>query len=66
MTRVGGTLAVFHPVGRVALAARHGRPLTPGELLDPPVLRGLLDVSGWATDRIDDAADRYLAVARTR
>jgi len=28
------------------------------------VLRGLLDASGWATDQIDDAAHRYLAVAR--
>jgi len=64
VTRVGGTLAVFHPVGRVALAARHGRTITPGELLDPPVLRSLLDASGWATDQVDDAADRYLAVAR--
>ncbi len=62
VTRVGGLLAVFHPVGRVTLAARHGRTLTPGELLDPPVLRGLLDATGWATDQIDDAADRYLAV----
>ena len=64
VTRVGGTLAVFHPVGRVALAARHGRTLTPGELLDPPVLRGVFDASGWAIDQIDDVADRYLAVAR--
>jgi hypothetical protein len=64
VTRVGGTLAVFHPIGRVALAARHGRTLTPGELLDPPVLRALLDASGWATGPIDDGADRYLAVAR--
>ena len=64
VTRVGGLLAVFHPVGRVTLAARHGRTLTPGELLDPPVLRALLDATRWATDQIDDGADRYLAVAR--
>ena len=64
VTRPAGTLALFHPVGRAALAARHGRTLTPGELLDPSVLRGVLDASGWAAIRIDDGADRYLALAR--
>ena len=66
VTRPGGTLAVFHPIGRAALAARHGRPLRPGELLDPSVLTGRLDTTGWATRRIDDGADRYLALAQAR
>jgi SAM-dependent methyltransferase len=64
VTRPGGTLVVFHPIGRAALAARHGRTLAPGELLDPPVLRGVLSAAGWAVDEIDDGAARYLALAR--
>lgn len=63
VTRAGGTLAVFHPIGRAALAARHGRTLRPGELLDPPVLGGLLGVAGWRVREVDDGADRYLVVA---
>ncbi|HEV2310961.1 MAG TPA: methyltransferase domain-containing protein, partial [Acidimicrobiia bacterium] len=64
VTRPGGRLAVFHPIGRAALAARHGRTLEPGELLDPSVLRGVLDAAGWAVEGIDDGAARYLALAR--
>ncbi|HEY6316620.1 MAG TPA: methyltransferase domain-containing protein [Acidimicrobiia bacterium] len=64
VTRRGGTLAVFHPIGRAALAARHGRALTPGELLDPPVLRRVLAAAGWAAREIDDGNARYLALAR--
>ena len=64
VTRRGGTLAVFHPIGRAALAARHGRALTPGELLDPSVLRRVLGAAGWAAREIDDGAARYLALAR--
>jgi len=64
VTRRGGTLAVFHPIGRAALAARHGRALTPGELLDPPMLRRVLGAAGWAAGEIDDGAPRYLALAR--
>ena len=59
----GGKLAVFHPIGRAALAARHQRTLAPTELLDPSVLPGVLAECGWTSLRIDDADDRYLAVA---
>jgi SAM-dependent methyltransferase len=59
----GGRLAVFHPIGRRALALRHQRELAPDELLDPTVLPGVLAAAGWTTDRIDDAEDRYLALA---
>jgi trans-aconitate methyltransferase len=59
----GGRLAVFHPIGRRALAERHQRELAPDELLDPRVLPGVLAEAGWATDHIDDAEDRYLALA---
>jgi SAM-dependent methyltransferase len=62
--RAGCRLALFHPVGRVALAARHGRTLAPDELLDPSVLPQVLAATGWAVERIDDADDRYLALAR--
>jgi SAM-dependent methyltransferase len=64
VTRAGGRLAVFRPIGRAALAVGHGRTPTPGELLDPPVLRGVLGAAGWAAGEIDDGAARYLAVAR--
>jgi SAM-dependent methyltransferase len=58
-----GRLAVFQPIGRAALARRHQRELRPDELLDPSVLPGVLAAAGWATERIDDADDRYLALA---
>jgi SAM-dependent methyltransferase len=56
-------LAVFHPIGRAALARRHGRELRPDELLDPSVLPGVLAAAGWRTERIDDSDNRYLALA---
>jgi SAM-dependent methyltransferase len=64
VARVGGQLALFHPIGRAALAARHGRELRPDELLDPAVLAPLLAANGWANALVDDGADRYLAVSR--
>jgi SAM-dependent methyltransferase/uridine kinase len=62
--RPGCRLALFHPVGRAALAARHGRTLAADELLDPSVLPLVLAATGWTVERIDDADDRYLALAR--
>jgi SAM-dependent methyltransferase len=56
-------LAVFHPIGRAALARRHHRELRPDELLDPQVLPGLLAASGWTLASIDDGEHRYLALA---
>jgi trans-aconitate methyltransferase len=56
-------LAVFHPIGRAARAARHQRTLEPTELLDPTVLPGVLAECGWAAHRIDDSDARYLAIA---
>ena len=61
--RPGGRLALFHPIGRAALAARHQRALRPDELLDPTVLPDVLAASGWVAERIDDADHRYLALA---
>jgi uridine kinase len=57
-------LALFHPVGRAALARRHGNTLRPDELLDPSVLPGVLAATGWRLESIDDGEDRYLALAR--
>jgi SAM-dependent methyltransferase len=63
VTRPGGRLGLFHPLGRRALAARHGRTLDPDELLDPRVLPTVLAGAGWDLDRIDDGPERYSAVA---
>lgn len=63
--RPGCRLAVFHPIGRAALARRHGRTLRADELLDPSVLPGVLEAAGWELERIDDADHRYLALAHT-
>jgi uridine kinase len=57
-------LMLFHPVGRAALARQHRRTLQPDELLDPSALPRVLAAAGWDTERIDDADERYLAVAR--
>jgi ubiquinone/menaquinone biosynthesis C-methylase UbiE len=62
-TKAGGRLAVFHPIGRAALARRHQRALRPDELLDPGVLPGVLAANGWRMEWIDDAEHRYLALA---
>ncbi len=59
----GGGLALFHPVGRAVLAARHHRALDPRDTLDPAVLPRVLQRSGWVVTAIDDGADRYVAVA---
>jgi hypothetical protein len=48
VTRPGGRLVLFHPIGRVALAARHGHGLDAGDIRHPANLPG---------------AHRYLAVA---
>ena len=63
ITRPGGRLVLFHPSGRAALAARHGRPLRPDEPLSPRPLRDAMDRAGWCLDRYDDAPGRFLAVA---
>ncbi|MFC5883555.1 methyltransferase domain-containing protein [Kitasatospora sp. CM 4170] len=63
VTRPGGPLALFHPVGRAVLAARHGRELTPDDLRAEPNLRPLLAAAGWRLDRFTDTDERYLALA---
>ncbi|MFD8668453.1 class I SAM-dependent methyltransferase [Streptomyces microflavus] len=66
VVRPGGVLALFHPIGRAALAARHGRTLTADDLRAEPVLRALLAGSGWRLDSYTDEDDRFLALAVRR
>ncbi|MGW5698869.1 class I SAM-dependent methyltransferase, partial [Streptomyces asiaticus] len=63
VVRPGGRLALFHPVGRAALAARHGRALTPDDLRAEPQLRPLLAGSGWRLESYTDEDTRFLALA---
>jgi len=63
ITALGGRLAIFHPVGRVALAARHGGTPSDDDVIAPARLEKLLPAAGWRIERIDDAAERFLALA---
>jgi SAM-dependent methyltransferase len=63
VTRPGGRLALFHPLGRAALAARRGHRLDPADIRAPAHLPAVLDGTGWALDELDDGDERYLAVA---
>lgn len=63
VVRPGGRLALFHPIGRAALAARHGRQVTPDDLRAEPRLRPLLAEAGWRLVSYVDEDTRYLALA---
>lgn len=63
VVRPGGVLALFHPIGRAALAARHGRALTDDDLRAEPRLRELLAGAGWLLESYTDEDDRFLALA---
>ncbi|MFF1408572.1 class I SAM-dependent methyltransferase [Streptomyces sp. NPDC058289] len=63
VVRPGGRLALFHPIGRAALAARHGRELTPDDMRAEPNLGPLLAGSGWRMTSYADEDSRFLAVA---
>ncbi|MEV6181104.1 class I SAM-dependent methyltransferase [Streptomyces sp. NPDC052016] len=63
VVRPGGTLALFHPIGRAALAARQGRQITPEDLRAEPNLRPLLAASGWRLTSYVDEDVRFLALA---
>jgi SAM-dependent methyltransferase len=64
VTRPGGLLVLFHPSGRAALAARHGRALSPDEPLAEGPLRRFTVASGWKLTAYDDAPHRFFALAR--
>ncbi|MCX4572939.1 methyltransferase domain-containing protein [Streptomyces sp. NBC_01571] len=63
VVRPGGTLALFHPIGRAALAARQGRRITPDDLRAEANLRPLLAGSGWDMTSYADEDARFLALA---
>lgn len=63
VVRPGGMLALFHPIGRAALAARQGRQITDDDLRAEPRLRPLLAGSGWRLTSYADEDDRFLALA---
>ncbi|WP_217169550.1 class I SAM-dependent methyltransferase [Streptomyces sp. AC512_CC834] len=63
VVRPGGVLALFHPIGRAALAARQGRRITPDDLRAEPNLRPLLAGSGWDMTAYVDEDARFLALA---
>ncbi|MER7564874.1 class I SAM-dependent methyltransferase [Streptomyces sp. NPDC097941] len=63
VVRPGGVLALFHPIGRAALAARQGRRITPEDLRAEPNLRPLLAGSGWRMTSYVDEDSRFLALA---
>ncbi|MEI5520393.1 methyltransferase domain-containing protein [Streptomyces brasiliscabiei] len=63
VVRPGGTLALFHPIGRAALAARQGRRLTPGDLRAEANLGPLLAGAGWHMTSYADEETRFLALA---
>ncbi|MET7409099.1 class I SAM-dependent methyltransferase [Streptomyces parvulus] len=63
VVRPEGVLALFHPIGRAALAARQGRRLTPDDLRARDNLRPLLAGSGWRMTSYADEDDRFLALA---
>ncbi|WAL63443.1 class I SAM-dependent methyltransferase [Amycolatopsis cynarae] len=63
VARAGARLAVFHPIGRAALAARRGHALRPDDIRAEPHIRSALASTGWRCDSVDDGPDRYLALA---
>jgi SAM-dependent methyltransferase len=66
VTRPGGRLVIFHPSGRAALAARHGRTLRPDEPLNEGNLGPLLAEAGWRLLRYEDPDNHFLALAERR
>ncbi|MFI6335151.1 class I SAM-dependent methyltransferase [Streptomyces sp. NPDC050535] len=66
IVRPGGTLALFHPIGRAALAARQGRRITPDDQRDEANLGPLLAGSGWDMTSYVDEDARFLALAARR
>lgn len=61
--RPGARLALFHPVGRATLAARHGHDPDPGDIRAPGNIGGALAQAGWLCESIEDGPDRYLVLA---
>jgi SAM-dependent methyltransferase len=63
VSRPGARLALFHPIGRAALARRRGHTLDPDDLRTEPRIRAALATAGWQAELVDDGEDRYLVLA---
>ena len=63
VVRPGGTLALFHPIGRAALAAHQGRQITRDDLRAEANLDPLLSGSSWRLTSYLDEDSRFLALA---
>jgi hypothetical protein len=62
--RPGSRLALFHPLGRSALARKHGHNATdPGDIRTEPNIRAALAEAGWHCERYEDGEHRYLVLA---
>jgi len=66
VVRPGGTLALFHPIGRAALAARQGRQMTSADIRAQANLGPLLSASGWRLTSYADEDARFLVLAERR
>jgi ubiquinone/menaquinone biosynthesis C-methylase UbiE len=64
VARRGALLSVFHAIGRTALAAIHSRAPSDDDVIAPARVGSLLERTGWRVASIDDAPERYLALAR--
>ncbi len=65
ITRPGGRLVIFHPSGRAALAARHGRELRDDDPLAAAHLHPMLRRAGWEVICYDDPPERFFVLATT-
>lgn len=63
VTKPGGRLAVFHPISRVALAARHAQVPSDDDAIAPARLLPMLTASGWEPASVDDGVDRFCVIA---
>ncbi|MFG1806672.1 class I SAM-dependent methyltransferase [Streptomyces sp. NPDC049040] len=63
VTRPGGRLALFHPLGRAALAARRGHELRDDDIRAAPRLGPAMSATGWELSLLDDSDECYLALA---
>jgi SAM-dependent methyltransferase len=63
VSRVDGSLVLFHPSGREQLAQRHGRSVQPDDALSRTPLELSLTATGWQLEKYDDAADHFFALA---
>ena len=66
VARPGALLAVFHAIGRIALAAIHRRTPSDDDAHSGGRLRRLLEQPGLGPRSIDDAPERFIALARRR